>query len=108
MAHSAVKQWATRSCPTRKLRRLRNKAMVIDTAKLQIKGLHNAYNAMAAGDPRGGRRSANRKSLYDFAPVEHRLEPWRKRAACCGSTTREDHQRRFRSTMRFQSMAPVV
>ncbi len=50
----------------------------IDTSKLQIKGLHNAYNAMAAAlaalaagvDP-----AQIRRSLYDFAPVEHRLEP---------------------------------
>lgn len=50
----------------------------IDTAKMQIKGLHNAYNAMAAAlatlaagvDPEQIRRS-----IYDFAPVEHRLEP---------------------------------
>lgn len=53
-------------------------AVEIDTGKLQIKGLHNAYNAMAAAlaalaagiDP-----SSIRRSLYDFAPVEHRLEP---------------------------------
>ena len=50
----------------------------IDMAKMQIGGLHNAYNAMAAAlatlaagvDP-----ATIRKSLYDFAPVEHRLEP---------------------------------
>ena len=50
----------------------------IDTAKMQIKGLHNAYNAMAAAlatlaagvDP-----EQIRHSIYDFAPVEHRLEP---------------------------------
>ena len=53
----------------------------IDTAKMQIKGLHNAYNAMAAAlatlaagvDPESVRRS-----IYDFAPVEHRLEPVRE------------------------------
>jgi len=50
----------------------------IDTAKMRIGGLHNAYNAMAAAlatlaagvDPERIRRS-----IYDFAPVEHRLEP---------------------------------
>lgn len=50
----------------------------IDTEKMRIKGLHNAYNAMAAAlatlaagvDP-----ETIRRSLYDFAPVEHRLEP---------------------------------
>ena len=50
----------------------------IDTDRMQIKGLHNAYNAMAAAlatlaagvDPEQVSRS-----IYDFAPVEHRLEP---------------------------------
>ena len=55
-----------------------DRSVEIDTSKLQIKGLHNAYNAMAAAlatlaagvDPESVRRS-----LYGFAPVEHRLEP---------------------------------
>lgn len=50
----------------------------IDTAKLQIKGLHNAYNAMAAALATlaaGVAPAKIRRSLYDFAPVEHRLEP---------------------------------
>ena len=50
----------------------------IDTAKLQIKGLHNAYNAMAAALATlaaGFAPAKIRKSLYAFAPVEHRLEP---------------------------------
>jgi len=50
----------------------------IDTAKMQIKGLHNAYNAMAASLATlaaGVAPAKIRKSLYDFAPVEHRLEP---------------------------------
>ena len=50
----------------------------IDTARMRIGGLHNAYNAMAAAlaalaagvDPERIRRS-----IYEFAPVEHRLEP---------------------------------
>ncbi|MBE6181995.1 MAG: UDP-N-acetylmuramoyl-L-alanine--D-glutamate ligase [Rikenellaceae bacterium] len=50
----------------------------IDMQKMRIGGLHNAYNAMAAAlatlaagvDP-----ELIRRSLYDFAPVEHRLEP---------------------------------
>ena len=50
----------------------------IDTDRMQIKGLHNAYNAMAAAlatlaagvDPEQVSRS-----IYDFTPVEHRLEP---------------------------------
>ena len=54
------------------------RSVEIDTAQMKIKGLHNAYNAMAAAlatlaagvDPESVRRS-----IYDFAPVEHRLEP---------------------------------
>ena len=45
---------------------------------MQIKGLHNAYNAMAAALATlaaGGAPTKIRKSLYDFTPVEHRLEP---------------------------------
>lgn len=50
----------------------------IDTEKMQLRGLHNAYNAMAAAlatlaagvDP-----AQISRSIYDFAPVEHRLEP---------------------------------
>ena len=57
------------------------RSVEIDTAKMKIKGLHNAYNAMAAAlatlaagvDPESIRRS-----IYDFAPVEHRLEPVRE------------------------------
>lgn len=53
-------------------------AVEIDTARMRIGGLHNAYNAMAAAlaalaagvDPERIRRS-----IYEFAPVEHRLEP---------------------------------
>lgn len=50
----------------------------IDTAKMRIKGLHNAYNAMAASLAAlaAGVDSASiRRSLYAFDPVEHRLEP---------------------------------
>ena len=56
----------------------------IDTDRMQIKGLHNAYNAMAAAlatlaagvDPEQVSRS-----IYDFAPVEHRLEPVAERGS---------------------------
>jgi UDP-N-acetylmuramoylalanine--D-glutamate ligase len=45
---------------------------------MQIEGMHNVYNAMAAAlatlaagiDPKQIKRS-----IYDFSPVEHRLEP---------------------------------
>lgn len=50
----------------------------VDTKKMRLCGLHNAYNAMAASlaslaagvDP-----THIRRSLYAFAPVAHRLEP---------------------------------
>ncbi|MDE6446592.1 MAG: UDP-N-acetylmuramoyl-L-alanine--D-glutamate ligase [Alistipes sp.] len=50
----------------------------IDMSKMRIAGLHNAYNAMAAALATlaaGVAPARIRKSLYDFAPVEHRLEP---------------------------------
>lgn len=53
----------------------------IDTAKMQIKGLHNAYNAMAAALATlaaGVSAESIAKSIYDFSPVEHRLEPVRE------------------------------
>ena len=55
-----------------------DRSVEIDTSKLQIRGLHNAYNAMAAALATlaaGGDPESVRRSLYDFAPVEHRLEP---------------------------------
>ncbi len=58
------------------------KSVTIDTRKMQIEGMHNVYNAMAAAlatlaagiDPKSIKRS-----IYDFSPVEHRLEPAGKR-----------------------------
>ena len=50
----------------------------IDTARMQIKGLHNAYNAMAAALATlaaGVEPESVVRSIYDFSPVEHRLEP---------------------------------
>lgn len=55
----------------------------IDTEKMQLKGLHNAYNAMAAALAAlaaGVSPAAIRRSIYAFAPVEHRLEPVRETA----------------------------
>jgi UDP-N-acetylmuramoylalanine--D-glutamate ligase len=45
---------------------------------MQIKGLHNTYNAMAAtlATLAAGVAPAKiRKAIYEFSPVEHRLEP---------------------------------
>lgn len=53
----------------------------IDTEKMQLKGLHNTYNAMAAALAAlaaGVSPAAIRRSIYAFAPVEHRLEPVRE------------------------------
>ena len=50
----------------------------IDTEKMQIKGLHNAYNAMAAALATlaaGVDAESIARSIYEFSPVEHRLEP---------------------------------
>ena len=50
----------------------------VDLSKMRIGGLHNAYNAMAAALATlaaGVAPAKIRRSLYDFAPVEHRLEP---------------------------------
>jgi UDP-N-acetylmuramoylalanine--D-glutamate ligase len=50
----------------------------IDCRKMQIAGLHNAYNAMAAALATlaaGVEPEQIEQSIYDFCPVEHRLEP---------------------------------
>ena len=50
----------------------------IDTDRMQIKGLHNAYDAMAAALAAlaaGVSPEQVAESIYDFSPVEHRLEP---------------------------------
>ena len=80
MAHSAVASGAGDAflCDGKFTAAVGKHAVEIDTAKLQIKGLHNAYNAMAASLAAlaaGVAPTKIRRSLYDFAPVEHRLEP---------------------------------
>ena len=54
------------------------RSVTIDTRKMQIAGLHNAYNAMAAALATlaaGVEPEQVVQSIYDFSPVEHRLEP---------------------------------
>ncbi|MFI3289153.1 MAG: UDP-N-acetylmuramoyl-L-alanine--D-glutamate ligase [Rikenellaceae bacterium] len=54
------------------------RSLTIDVNKMQIKGLHNCYNAMAAASAAlaaGVTESQILESIYDFNPVEHRLEP---------------------------------
>ena len=58
--------------------RVGEKSVTIDTAKMKIKGLHNAYNAMAAAlatMAAGVAPEQVERSIYEFSPVEHRLEP---------------------------------
>ena len=53
-------------------------SLTIDISRLQIKGKHNTYNAMAAvlaTLAAGVEPEQVEKSLYDFAAIEHRLEP---------------------------------
>ena len=55
--------------------------VVVDTRRMRIGGLHNAYNAMAAALAAlaaGVAPDRIRRSIYTFAPVEHRLEPVRE------------------------------
>ncbi|MBQ2142156.1 MAG: UDP-N-acetylmuramoyl-L-alanine--D-glutamate ligase [Alistipes sp.] len=54
------------------------RSVTIDAKQMQIAGLHNAYNAMAAALATlaaGVSEEQVVKSIYDFCPVEHRLEP---------------------------------
>ena len=54
------------------------RSVTIDSRKMQIAGLHNAYNAMAAAlatMAAGVEPEQVVQSIYDFSPVEHRLEP---------------------------------
>ncbi len=54
------------------------KSVTCEAAKMQIAGLHNAYNAMAAALATlaaGVEPEQVAQSIYDFCPVEHRLEP---------------------------------
>lgn len=58
--------------------RVGKQALTIATSKMKIKGLHNAYNAMAAAlatMAAGVDVEQIERSIYAFSPVEHRLEP---------------------------------
>ena len=61
--------------------RVGDRSVEIETEKMQIKGLHNAYNAMAAALATlaaGVDAESIKRSIYSFSPVEHRLEPVRE------------------------------
>ena len=54
------------------------KSLKIDISRLKIKGQHNTYNTMAAvlaTLAAGIEPEKVEKALYDFNPIEHRLEP---------------------------------
>lgn len=58
--------------------RVGDASVEIETQKMQIKGLHNAYDAMAAALAAlaaGVAPEQVAESIYNFSPVEHRLEP---------------------------------
>ena len=53
-------------------------SLTLEVQKMKIRGLHNCYNAMAAAlatMAAGVEPEQIARSIYDFAPVEHRLEP---------------------------------
>ena len=55
-----------------------SRSVTIDTRKMKIEGMHNVYNAMAAALATlsaGVDSKVIKRSIYDFSPVEHRLEP---------------------------------
>ena len=54
------------------------RSVTIDVNDMKIKGLHNAYNAMAAALATlaaGVDAKIIKRSICEFSPVEHRLEP---------------------------------
>ena len=56
-------------------------SLTLDAERMQIKGLHNCYNAMAAALATlaaGVSAEQVERSIYAFSPVEHRLEPVRE------------------------------
>ena len=58
--------------------RVGKQSVKIDTSKMKIQGLHNCYNAMAAALATlaaGVEPKKVEQAIYDFSPVEHRLEP---------------------------------
>ena len=80
MARTAVASGAGDACLSGNMftARVGNTEVEIDTDKMQIKGLHNAYDAMAAALAAlaaGVEPNQVAESIYTFSPVEHRLEP---------------------------------
>ena len=80
MARAAVASGAGDACLSGNIftARVGKSEVEIDTEKMQIKGLHNAYDAMAAALAAlaaGVEPQQVAESIYTFSPVEHRLEP---------------------------------
>ena len=80
MARTAVASGAGDACLSGNMftARVGKTEVEIDTDKMQIKGLHNAYDAMAAALAAlaaGVEPQQVAESIYTFSPVEHRLEP---------------------------------
>ena len=81
MIHSAIASGAGDAYliePTLFTATVGKRSLTVDTSRLKIKGKHNTYNAMAAvlaTLAAGVEPNQIEKSLYDFAAIEHRLEP---------------------------------
>ena len=81
MVHAAIASGAGDAYPTDDATftaTVGKKSLKIDISRLKIKGQHNTYNAMAAvlaTLAAGVEPEKVEKALYDFNPIEHRLEP---------------------------------
>lgn len=81
MVHAAIASGAGDAYPTDDVTftaTVGKKSLKIDISRLKIKGQHNTYNAMAAvlaTLAAGVEPEKVEKALYDFNPIEHRLEP---------------------------------
>ena len=81
MVHAAIASGAGDAYPTDDTTftaTVGKKSLKIDISRLKIKGQHNTYNAMAAvlaTLAAGVEPEKVEKALYDFNPIEHRLEP---------------------------------
>ncbi len=81
MVHAAIASGAGDAYPTEAdsfVATVGKQSLKVDISRLQIKGKHNTYNAMAAtlATLAAGLDPAQiEKSLYEFAAIEHRLEP---------------------------------
>ena len=81
MVHAAIASGAGDAYPTDDATftaTVGKQSLKVDVARLQIKGKHNTYNAMAAvlaTLAAGVEPEQIEKSLYDFEAIEHRLEP---------------------------------